>query len=30
MVFIRADDKPLSVVAVRVYNPDCSPVGING
>jgi hypothetical protein len=29
-LFIRAHNETLSVVAMRVCNPDCSPVGING
>jgi hypothetical protein len=29
-LFIRVHNEPLSVVAVRVSNPDRSPVGING
>jgi hypothetical protein len=28
--FIRPRNETLSVVAVRVCNPDCSPVGIHG
>jgi hypothetical protein len=28
-LFIRAHNKTLSVVAMRVSNSDCSPVGIN-
>jgi hypothetical protein len=28
-LFIRSDDKTLSIVAMRVCNPDRSPVGIN-
>jgi hypothetical protein len=28
-LFIRTHNEPLSVVAVRINNPDCSPVGIN-
>ena len=28
-LFLRTHDKTLSVVAMRVCNPDCSPVGIN-
>jgi hypothetical protein len=28
--FVGMDDKALSVVAVCVNNPDCSPLGING
>ncbi len=29
-LFIRTDDETLSVVAVRICNPDRSPLGING
>jgi hypothetical protein len=29
-LFISSGDEPLSVVAVRVSNPDCSPVRIHG
>jgi hypothetical protein len=28
-LFVGANDKPLSVAAMRVYDPDRSPVGIN-
>ena len=28
-LFIRAHNETLSVVVMRVCNPDCSPVGIN-
>jgi hypothetical protein len=28
-LFIRADNKTFSVAAMRISNPDCSPVGIN-
>jgi hypothetical protein len=28
-LFIRTHDKPLSVVAMRVCDPDCSPLGVD-
>jgi hypothetical protein len=28
-LFIRANNETLSVAAMRISNPDCSPVGIN-
>jgi hypothetical protein len=28
-LFIRSRNETLSIVAMGVYNPDCSPVGIN-
>jgi hypothetical protein len=30
LLIISARDEPLPVIAVRVSDPDCSPVGIHG